>query len=337
MSALLFKLRFACFSFLSNEKRHSFYSMAKFGLSFSGGGTRSAAFCSGVLRRLLQKDVQIDYLSCVSGGGYAGSAYVDWKYRHGKQDDKKWHQEFFHHMRESAGLMCNFQKPCQAILESVVFFALILFVSVIAPAILHGSIAHPLAYIIDFLFGDILRGGSLPCPEVVQENPNITLEECEEKRQTSDKINYPRFALFAVPVAVAFICFVLKGYVRKGKGLFKFLSIFCASSFGVVFMPWFMNVFLRFLPDWLKIAGTIPLLFIWIAFPLMRINTTLLFVLYIYSYVIHFRVYRLNAFGIVYNDRVFDVGLAVSLFLMWSLPLVGTIQQSILHVYVRWE
>ena len=53
--------------------------MAKFGLSFSGGGVRSAAFCSGVLRRLLQKEVRIDYLSCVSGGSYTGSAYVDGK------------------------------------------------------------------------------------------------------------------------------------------------------------------------------------------------------------------------------------------------------------------
>ncbi|KAK3744878.1 hypothetical protein QZH41_013761, partial [Actinostola sp. cb2023] len=31
------------------------------GLAFSGGGIRSAAFCSGVLRRLLQKQIQVDY------------------------------------------------------------------------------------------------------------------------------------------------------------------------------------------------------------------------------------------------------------------------------------
>ena len=42
---------------------------SKVGLAFSGGGIRSAAFCSGVLRRLLERNVQVDYLSCVSGGG----------------------------------------------------------------------------------------------------------------------------------------------------------------------------------------------------------------------------------------------------------------------------
>ena len=98
--------------------------MAKFGLSFSGGGVRSAAFCSGVLRRLLQKEVRIDYLSCVSGGGYTGSAYVDWKYRHDKKDDKKWHQKFFNHMRENVGLVCSFQNPCQGIFDCVIFCAL---------------------------------------------------------------------------------------------------------------------------------------------------------------------------------------------------------------------
>ena len=40
------------------------------GLAFSGGGIRSAALCSGVLRRLLRDNAEVDYLSCVSGGGY---------------------------------------------------------------------------------------------------------------------------------------------------------------------------------------------------------------------------------------------------------------------------
>ena len=37
------------------------------GVAFSGGGIRSAALCSGVLRRLLQVRTKVDYLSCVSG------------------------------------------------------------------------------------------------------------------------------------------------------------------------------------------------------------------------------------------------------------------------------
>ena len=53
----------------------------KTGLAFSGGGIRSAALCSGVLRRLLKDNAKVDYLSCVSGGGYTGTSFLDWKYR----------------------------------------------------------------------------------------------------------------------------------------------------------------------------------------------------------------------------------------------------------------
>src|SRR6478672_11631501 len=44
------------------------------GLSLSGGGIRSAAFCLGVLQALDLAQVldKVDYLSSVSGGGYIG-------------------------------------------------------------------------------------------------------------------------------------------------------------------------------------------------------------------------------------------------------------------------
>jgi len=48
------------------------------GLAFSGGGIRSGAFCLGVIQSLYQNNVlpYIDYLSTVSGGGYAGAYLV---------------------------------------------------------------------------------------------------------------------------------------------------------------------------------------------------------------------------------------------------------------------
>ena len=85
--------------------------MAKFGVAFSGGGIRSAALCSGVLRRLLQKKASIHYLSCLSGSGYTGTSYLDWKYRNGKEDDPKWHQVYFEHLRTRSAIFCNWQKP----------------------------------------------------------------------------------------------------------------------------------------------------------------------------------------------------------------------------------
>ncbi|KAL9973415.1 hypothetical protein ACROYT_G019873 [Oculina patagonica] len=140
-------------------------SMAETGLAFSGGGIRSAAFCSGVLRRLLQRKTKIDYLSCVSGGGYTGTAYLDWKYRHGKKDDPKWHQEFFDHMRERVGYMCNWQKPLQGIFDTIILLSLMFFVSVAMPIIVWGCNICPSAYAIDFIFGDLLRAENEACED----------------------------------------------------------------------------------------------------------------------------------------------------------------------------
>src|SRR6185437_13863599 len=46
------------------------------GLSLSGGGVRSAAFCLGALQALHGAGIlkKIDYLSTVSGGGYIGAS-----------------------------------------------------------------------------------------------------------------------------------------------------------------------------------------------------------------------------------------------------------------------
>jgi len=84
--------------------------MAKVGLAFSGGGVRSAAFCSGVLRRLLQRNANLDYLSGVSGGGYTGCAYMDWKFRNCKEDNKEWHLKFFDHLRSRISVLCDWQR-----------------------------------------------------------------------------------------------------------------------------------------------------------------------------------------------------------------------------------
>ena len=237
-------------------------------------------------------------------------------------------------MRENAGLVCNFQKPCRGFAEFVVICAMILFVSVIAPFILWGSYAYPLAFVIDYVFGDVLRGGTRSCQEVASESPNITFEDCEESRQTPYIMNR-RFALFAAPLVFAFICFVLKGYVRKGKRLLHWLLLLSVSLFGVLFFPWFLYFSLRFLPDWMKIVLVLPILFIWISFPLARRNATLMIVIYLYSFTTHRRIYRMSVFGVIYTKNTFNYLLSVSVILLWIGPLIEAIQRSLPHICVR--
>lgn len=310
--------------------------MAKVGVAFSGGGIRSASLCSGVLRRLLQKKVNVDYLSCVSGGGYTGTAYLDWKYRNGKKDSSEWHQEFFEHLRNRSGIFCNWQKPCQGILDSIILFTMTVTVALIIPVLLWSSYACPLAFVVDFLFGSILRGGGKPCAKIVKRNPKITLRECREERLTSSVVNQ-QFALFAIPVFIAILSNVVKGLFPKGKGLFTFLSTSCFVFFGLVFIPWFIDEYLNLIPNWMKILIILPTFFLWFSFPLMRKNATLVLVIYVYSFVIYWKVFNGRVFKFEYDDELFNTLMGASTVLLWSAPIIGTIQQRIGHVYNRWR
>ena len=221
--------------------------MAKTGLAFSGGGIRSAAFCSGVLRRLLQKNVKIDYLSCVSGGGYTGTAYLDWKYWNGKKDDNEWHEEFFNHMRQSAGFICHCNKP----------------------------------------------------------------------------------------LCIACASFILQGIFSKWKHLFSLFFHLSAGFFALVFFPWFIKEFFHRAPTWIKFLVFIPLFFLWISFPPIRSTTTIMSFTYLTSFVIYWRVYNESVFGFEYKVVTFDILLGVAAILHWISPWIFTVQQRLVHIYLR--
>jgi hypothetical protein len=60
-------------------------------LCLSGGGVRSAAFCLGIIRSLAKSKrlMAFDYLSTVSGGGYAGGFLTRWVYEKGYAEVEK--------------------------------------------------------------------------------------------------------------------------------------------------------------------------------------------------------------------------------------------------------
>ena len=67
----------------SHEPWVRFTARDYFGLGLSGGGIRSATFNIGLLQALDEKEVlnSVDYLSTVSGGGYAGGFWNTWLLR----------------------------------------------------------------------------------------------------------------------------------------------------------------------------------------------------------------------------------------------------------------
>ena len=248
--------------------------MANTGLAFSGGGIRSAAFCSGVLRRLLKRGVEVDFLSCVSGGGYTGTAYLDWKYREerkartkaeegeetelaqGKED--KWHEDFFNHMTQRSGYICNWMEPLKGILDTLVFYCLVLMVTVIQPIIKWGSFACPVAFIIEFFFGKLMRDAANCDAELPDASTSSSLnEEIRRCLQGTDHVD--TVILFIVLFTLFSSSNVL---LRLIKGSYRMLKIFLHLS-QYIFGSFFVFTFIPFtiydpftkIPLWAQIFG----------------------------------------------------------------------------------
>ena len=322
--------------------------MSKTGLAFSGGGIRSAALCSGVLRRFLHKRIVPDYLSCVSGGGYTGTAYLDWKYRNEQQDDPRWHKEFFDNMRIKAGFLCDWQNPLQGLLDAISLLILVFFLSVIFPCINWFSFAFPTAYIVDFLFGDLLRS-SFTCPDA--KTHNFTSSEIAENFEMSNFLNMTK-TIECVPklgpgmssvfkeFAFAFIVFLLLFIIKTTAGpslkpLANVLFNVTGFAFAMMFLPWFIEQYIVVTPMWLNALILVLSIFLWLGIPPLRDKASFAMIIYLYAYVVKWRVYKTDVLFIAYTEFSFDILLWISGILIWMRPLFILYQQSLLHAYNR--
>ena len=287
----------------------------KTGLAFSGGGIRSAALCSGVLRRLLHRGVHVDYVSCVSGGNYTAAAYLDWKYRQNKRDDHTWHQEFFDHMRKRVGYICDWQGGWQGLLDTIILVALLITINLVIPCVMYSAGAFTSAVIIDFLFGKILRQG-FEC-----EGRNATtsargsrcIASCVQFDITDPKLRDQSILFASLFISFA-VCHVVKvSYTSIIRSFARLLEIVSGLLFAFTFIPWLIHQFSDVLPRWLKISVFILSIFFWLGFPPLRKKASSAIVLYFYAFVITWRVYQCKTFFLPeYREELFYELLLIS-------------------------
>lgn len=321
--------------------------MSNTGVAFSGGGIRSAALCSGVLRRLLQKGIIPDYLSCVSGGGYIGSAYMDWKYRNEQRDDPKWHKEFFEHCRR-AGIWCSWQNPLQGVFDTLIILSLSFFVAIILPCFNWFGFAFPTAYIIDYFFGDLLRD-PFTCPDV--KTHNFTSAEIAENSEVSELFNMtqqiecvpkfgPEMYFTFMTFAFLFILFLLFFVIKKVAGPYlkpfaNFLFNLTGFVFAMVFLPWLIEEYIVVTPLWINALILILSIFLWLGIPPLRDKASLAIIVYLYAYAVKWRVYKTAVLSVEYSHARFDVLMWIPGILIWINPFLGVFQRNALHAYNR--
>ena len=311
------------------------------GIAFSGGGIRSAAFSSGVLRRLLQKKVPLEYISCVSGGGYTGTAYLEWKYRHGGVDHPEWHERFFNHMRRNASAQCNWRNPFIGILDTIGVLILITTVVFIMPALIWIPVAFPLAYLIDYFFGNAMRMGFI-CRGDKYFNTTIVITYNKTDPSSMNCFQVKgRDIGFQITFYAAFLIAIVLSYgISKGAGtqlryLFRLAAGVLSFILAFTFLPWFFEVFLTVVPDWIKIIVFFLGALLWMGIPPMRSTASWSLLLYSYSYVIKFEVFRNPVLGIQYNQQSFTIVTWAATGLFLFAPFFKIFQQSCIHSFYR--
>lgn len=124
----------------------------------SNGGIHQAAFCAGVLSRLLKAGVSLDFMSTVSSGSVVGAAYMDWKMREGGADNAEWHQRFFRHLITNMPL-CDFwpSKTRKQVMGSMLIRAADIIVHLLLSLLLISSmvfvVQQPRMFLMDYLDG----------------------------------------------------------------------------------------------------------------------------------------------------------------------------------------
>ncbi|XP_048589540.1 uncharacterized protein LOC5516493 isoform X2 [Nematostella vectensis] len=301
----------------------------KIGLALSGGGVRSAAFSSGVLRRLLQKSIEIDYISCISGGNFTAAAFLDWKSRNRQEDEHEWHHEFFENMRRRIGYFCDWRNACRGIHDFVIVLLLMLFVNLLIPIVLWGGLSIPVAYVIDLVLGGTLRIG-------FQCGNTTTVRECGTTFNANDREAF-KVAFLFIFLAVGYLFFyLLKKIIKRICNTIRFIQISTGILLGLSVLPWFLQQYSQSAPLWLKVLILGLSMFFWCGFPPLRNVSALAIVFYIYAYVIKWRVYR-SDFPIHYSESHFYTAMLIAGAILWVSPYLGVFSRTSIYNYVKWR
>jgi len=313
----------------------------KTGLSFSGGGLRSAAFCSGVLRRLLQKGVSIDYLSTVSGGGYTGSSYMDWKYRHGGKDDSSWHKEYFENLRKFPNPLCDCFNPARGIFDGLVFFLVVLFLSIGISFITAFSFIMPTTVIVKYFFGSILED-QFNCELV---NNTVTPKLNIQQRNTTVRLCRPKFGpemekMIAtnLPIFASFMfCYDISNLVKQRtiKYLLKLIGRLAGFIFAMVFLPWFIEMYRYFTPKWARYLIIVLVLVVWLCFPSLRSKASIALFILIYAYAVKWTVFKTPIADVPYSEDLYYILLWAATILLWIHPYLAALQMTGVNRYVE--
>ena len=296
----------------------------------------------------------MDYLSCVSGGGYTGTAYLDWKYREENKHEPRegegergWHKDFFKQMKDRSGYICDWTGIWKGLCDTLVFLTLMALVLVVLPVVKWGTYAFPVALMIDlFGIGNLMRK-SADCDVALQREINSSAVANESDlihRCLSGNHKSVITILFSSLFAGFVFLFVVISKLKK-----KLLKYPCAKSVLLLFeyaaacvliftfIPFTIYDFFAKIALWQQVFVGIIAVIAWVAIPFLRKKTSYVLIVYAYSFVIYWRVFRVDApvFFFKHEDHVSHWLLCFSGVAMMISFFTTNLKEELVHRYFR--
>ena len=297
----------------------------------------------------------MDYLSCVSGGGFTGTAYLDWKCHEKKKDDTRegegkggWHETFFNHMKDRSGYICDWTDIGKGPCDTLVFFTFMALVLVVLPVIKWGTYAFPVAVMIDlFGIGNLMRK-SADCDAALERQREINssavpgkdlIDRCLSGNHKRD-ITILFSSLFAGFVVLYVVISKLKKEFLKYPCLKSVLLLFEYAAACVLiftFIPFTIYDFFVKIALWQQVLVGIIAVIVWVAIPFLRRKTSYVLIVYAYSFVIYWRVFRVDVpvFFFKHEDHVSHWLLFFSGVALMISFVTTNLKEELVHCYFR--
>ena len=249
----------------------------------------------------------------MSGGGFTGAAYLDWKYHEEKKKGNKgrsgegtedWHNHFFNNMTQRSGYICDWTGP-QGCCDTIIFIGLIFIAVLLLPAIKWLMYAFPVALMIDlFWIGNLMRK-SADC-DVAFERQREMNKFAVPGNDFIDRClsgSHKRDITIFFSVLFGFFCFF---YVLTSKNkkffsehplalrvllLFEYATA-CLLIF--TFIPFTIYDFFVKMSVLGQVLVGLLVAIVWVVIPFLRRKTSFVLIVFFYSFFIYWRVFRVD-------------------------------------------
>ena len=230
-------------------------------------------------------------------------------------------------MKENTGYICNWQK-CGGCNDCFILSVLLVFVAITIPVVGWGSFACPIAFLVKFLYGQFLDG-----------------TRCRRKADSVDCIERTHFFFGSFLIFVGFhlveyfidCCEKKENYLnmKTPKVLLKIGQLITGASFVFTFLPWFINDFLQYTYLWIRVAIVVFTAAFWFFVPVLRKYSSLVILIYAYSYVVYWHLYKGELFNIKYTEERFRNGMIASMVMLAIFSVLGDVPLRLVHIYNR--